>query len=210
MSVSKFPNYLDPERLRAEFGQAEDLAPIDQYNSIKAGADAALESACDLDPAALEDEDAAALAEPGITGTRLRSYAFAVLTRREYSKVELIEKLMLRAESRAEVEKLVEEFAAANYQSDERVAEMTIRSQVRRGKGPYRIKQVLKNKHLENTQHQEELKEIDWDEQAYQLKLKKFGPAVAQEMKIKAKQIRFLQYRGFEMDAIMRAIRRKA
>lgn len=209
MSVSKFPNYLDSERLRKEFGQAEALAPVEpsQLDQSNANVERDLELAADME---LDDADAAAPAEPGITGTRLRSYAFAVLTRREYSKVELIEKLMLRAESRIEVETLVEEFAASNYQSDERVAEMTIRSQVRRGKGPYRIKQVLKNKHLENTLHEEELKEIDWDEQAYQLKLKKFGPEVAQDIKIKAKQVRFLQYRGFEMDAIMRAIRRKA
>lgn len=209
MSVSKFPNYLDPERLRAEFGSAEDCLPAEQapFNPSKAPAELEAEYEFDLDD---EDQDARVTAEPGISGTRLRSYAFAVLTRREYSKVELIEKLMLRAESRSEVEKLVEEFAASNYQSDERVAEMTIRSQVRRGKGPYRIKQVLKNKHLENTQHEQDLKEIDWDEQAYQLKLKKFGATVAQDIKLKAKQIRFLQYRGFEMDAIMRAIRRKA
>ena len=55
----------------------------------------------------------------------------------------------------------------------------------------------------------EELKETDWAEQAYQLKVKKFGTEVANEPKLKAKQIRFLQYRGFDMDAIMKAIRRK-
>ena len=39
--------------------------------------------------------------------------------------------------------------------------------------------------------------------------IKKFGTEVANEPKVKAKQIRFLQYRGFDMDAIMKAIRRK-
>ena len=54
------------------------------------------------------------------------------------------------------------------------------------------------------------MKETDWNEQAYQLKVKKFGLEVEKEPKLKAKQIRFLMYRGFEMDAIMQAISRKA
>ena len=47
----------------------------------------------------------------GLTGSRLRSYAFAVLTRREYSKADLIEKLALYAMDRDEVLKLVDELA---------------------------------------------------------------------------------------------------
>ncbi len=35
---------------------------------------------------------------PGLRGSRLRSYAFAVLTRKEYSKAELIEKFALYAD----------------------------------------------------------------------------------------------------------------
>ncbi|MEK5782059.1 RecX family transcriptional regulator, partial [Acinetobacter baumannii] len=47
-------------------------------------------------------------------------------------------------------------------------------------------------------------------QQAYELKLRKYGPEVTKDPKLKAKQIRFLMYRGFEMDAIMKAINRKA
>ncbi|MEG2694467.1 MAG: RecX family transcriptional regulator, partial [Acinetobacter sp.] len=43
----------------------------------------------------------------------------------------------------------------------------------------------------------------------YFLFKKKFGLAVEKEAKLKAKQIRFLMYRGFEMDAIIKAITRK-
>ena len=68
---------------------------------------------------------------------------------------------------------------------------------------------ALKNKKVDSSLISEELKETDWTEQAYQLKVKKFGTEVANEPKLKAKQIRFLQYRGFDMDAIMKAIRRK-
>ena len=145
----------------------------------------------------------------GLTGSRLRSYAFAVLTRREYSKADLIEKLALYAMDRDEVLKLVDELARENYQSDQRVAEIMLSSQKRKGKGPNRIKLALKSKKIDASLIQEELKETDWNEQAYQLKVKKYGTQVEKEPKLKAKQIRFLMYRGFEMDAIIKAITRK-
>ena len=84
--------------------------------------------------------------KPLLTGTRLRSYAFALLTRKEYAKAELIEKLSLYAQDRDEVLALVEELSERQYQSDQRVAEMVLSSQIRKGKGPNRIKQALKHK----------------------------------------------------------------
>ena len=143
-----------------------------------------------------------------LTGSRLRSYAFALLTRRDYSQVELITKLNQYAVNPEEVTKLVEELAEQNYQSDQRVAELTLASQIRKGKGLQRIKQTLKAKHLDTELITQELEEVDWLQQAYQLKIKKFGEEVTKDQKIKAKQIRFLQYRGFDMDVIMKAIAR--
>lgn len=158
---------------------------------------------------ALHFEDDPQPKPKGLTGSRLRSYAFAVLTRREYSKADLIEKLALYAMDRDEVLKLVDELARENYQSDQRVAEIMLSSQKRKGKGPNRIKLALKSKKIDASLIQEELKETDWNEQAYQLKVKKYGTKVEKEPKLKAKQIRFLMYRGFEMDAIIKAITRK-
>ena len=79
--------------------------------------------------------------KPLLTGTRLRSYAFALLTRKEYAKAELIEKLSLYAQDRDEVLALVEELSERQYQSDQRVAEMVLSSQIRKGKGPNRYLQ---------------------------------------------------------------------
>lgn len=143
-----------------------------------------------------------------MTGQRLRSYAFALLTRRDYSQAELSTKLNLYAADSAEVARLVEELAQQNYQSDHRVAAMTLSSQIRKGKGLQRIKQALKAKQLDTELIIEELQEVDWLAQAYQLKVKKFGAEVSKDPKLKAKQVRFLQYRGFEMDVILKAIAR--
>ena len=103
----------------------------------------------------------------------------------------------------------MEELARENYQSDQRVAEMVLSSQKRKGKGPNRIKLALKNKKVDSELIQDELKETDWVAEAYQLKIKKFGKAVERDPKQKAKQIRFLQYRGFDLDTIFKVIARK-
>ena len=193
MSQSKFPKLLDYNNLKQEFGTSHiEHAPspdtTDHHNAV------------------IEVESAQ---NTGLTGSRLRSYAFAVLTRKEFSKAELIEKLATYAANREEVINLVNELSEQNYQSDQRVADIVLSSQKRKGKGPQRIKLALKNKKINSELIQEELKEIDWVEQAYQLKIKKFGTTVEKDPKLKAKQIRFLQYRGFDMDAIMKAINKK-
>lgn len=141
-----------------------------------------------------------------LTGTRLRSYAFALLTRREYSKMELLDKLKQHAMNEQEVIDLVDELAEQHYQSDQRVAEQLVASQMRKGKGVYRIKQALQAKGLDSDLVEDDLQDIDWFEQAYQLKVKKFGTDVATDPKQKAKQVRFLQYRGFTMDIILKVI----
>ena len=225
MSQAKFPKMLDYEKLKQQFGESstESARHSKHVNSkldhnIENGAEQSAQLNAEQrfendfnaqDENAFNAEQDLAPKPKGLTGTRLRSYAFAVLARKEYSKADLIEKLATWAQDRDEVLTLVEELSANHYQSDQRVAEMTVRSQVRKGKGPNRIKLALRAKHLDKELVKEDIAEIDWYEQAYQLKVKKYGTDVSKDPKIKAKQIRFLQYRGFEMDAIMKAISKK-
>ncbi|ENU97644.1 regulatory protein RecX [Acinetobacter variabilis] len=201
MSDAKFSKLLDYDAIKQQFGDAEDSvtpAPVESQTLPEFDPEDSLFGNSDKEQK-----------KPGLTGTRLRSYAFAVLTRKEYSKAELIEKLALYAEDRNEVVTLVEELSRENYQSDQRVAEIMLSSQKRKGKGPNQIKMKLKSKKIDTALVSEELKETDWVQQAYELKLRKYGPEVTKDPKLKAKQIRFLMYRGFEMDAIMKAISRK-
>ncbi|WP_445115976.1 regulatory protein RecX [Acinetobacter sp. WZC-1] len=202
MSHSKFPKILDYHALKEQFG--------DDCSAESTVTDKALCPTADEACSAPDAEQAIEQQPPsGLTGSRLRSYAFAVLTRREYSKADLTEKLAMYAASREEVIALVNELARENYQSDRRVAEMMLASHVRRGKGPNRIKLALRSKQIDKTLIQQDLSEIDWYEQAYQLKIRKYGTEVTRDPRLKAKQIRFLQYRGFDMDAIMKAITRQ-
>ncbi|MDV2469035.1 regulatory protein RecX [Acinetobacter chinensis] len=205
MSHPKFTKLIDYEALKEQYGESDPSITQKELEKSSSGHF----SQDHADPNALSFSSDNLKSDQGLTGTRLRSYAFAVLTRKEYSKADLIEKLAMYAQSRDEVIELVNELARENYQSDLRVAEMMLRSQVRKGKGPNRIKLALRSKSLDKTLIQDDLNEIDWYEQAYQLKIKKYGVKVEKDQKLKAKQIRFLQYRGFEMDVIMKAISRK-
>ncbi len=203
MDNSKLPKMLDYEALKQQFGDEKPIVTsqiIQDENLIHE--ETLLESDSLFNDQASEQKTQ----RPGLTGSRLRSYAFAVLTRKEYSKADLIKKLALYAEHQDEVIQLVDELARENYQSDQRVAEMIVRSQMRKGKGPNRIKLALNAKKIDKALVQDDMKEVDWYEEAYQLKVKKYGTEVTKDPRIKAKQIRFLQYRGFEMDAIMKAI----
>ncbi len=216
MTKDHFPLLLDYEALKQQFAEAEDSSlpksPSHCQNSLEHAdsteeIDTASTNALHFDA---NGKDSNIEKKPGLTGSRLRSYAFAVLTRKEYSKADLIEKLALYADSREEVIILVDELARENYQSDQRVAEIMLSRQKRKGKGPNRIKLALKNKKINSELIQDELKETDWVAEAYQLKLKKFGAAVERDPKLKAKQIRFLQYRGFDLDTIFKVIARQS
>lgn len=199
MSDAKFTKLLDYETLKQQFGDTED----------QSSPSAATPPEFDPEERLFDQPHKSQEHTPGLIGSRLRSYAFAVLTRKEYSKAELIEKLALYAENREEVVTLVDELSRENYQSDQRVAETLLSSQKRKGKGPNQIKMKLKSKKIDTALISEELKETDWLQQAYELKVKKFGTEVTKDPKLKARQIRFLMYRGFEMDTIMKAINRK-
>ncbi|NHB57395.1 regulatory protein RecX [Acinetobacter sp. 194] len=210
MTEAKFPKIIDYEALKREFEELD--PPADSKKPLAYHSEPQDTQSYDSDDSTSELDDGIDPTEKkpvGLTGTRLRSYAFAVLTRKEYSKKDLIEKLCLYAQNRNEVLELVDELARENYQSDKRVAEMTVRSQIRKGKGPNRIKLALKAKSIDKDLAKDDMAEVDWYEEAYQIKVKKYGVDVATDPKLKAKQIRFLQYRGFDMDAIMKAIKRK-
>ncbi|MFU8924839.1 regulatory protein RecX [Acinetobacter puyangensis] len=143
------------------------------------------------------------------TGNRLRALGFALLAKKEYSRSDLKQKLLAYGADLDEVETLVEELAQQHYQSDERMAGMLLRSQIRQGRGPARIKQALKKHDIDPELAQQEYDEVDWFQQALSLKIKKFGSEIAIDPKQKARQIRFLQYRGFAMDVIMKVVNYK-
>ena len=101
--------------------------------------------------------------------------------------------------------------ADEGLQKDDRYAEVFIRSRAARGYGPRRIEQELKSHGVEQSLIRSALNaaEIDWDELACDTRRKKFRghPSDAQA---RAKQTRFLEYRGFDAAQIRQALRQAA
>jgi regulatory protein len=94
------------------------------------------------------------------------------------------------------------------YLSDERFAESFVNMRARRGHGPLRIKNDMKQKKLptDKISNAFEACETDWFELARDVRERKFGEELPTEFKEKARQMRFLQSRGFEMQHIQYAL----
>lgn len=137
---------------------------------------------------------------------KLRSLAFALLAKREYSAADLKEKLLAVGADAAEVELLLEELSHSHYQSDARMAGMLVRQNMRKGRGMARIQQDLKKHQIDPELAEHELQDINWLQQAIALRIKKFGRDLPGDPKEKNRQLRFLQYRGFDLDICFKAL----
>lgn len=137
---------------------------------------------------------------------RLRGLAFALLGRREWSAQQLTQKLLETGADAAHVAELVAELIASDYQSDQRMASMTVRANLRKGRGPARIRQDLKARALDPTLAHDQLAETNWLAVAVALRVQKFGAEPPNDLKEKARQLRFLQYRGFDAEVCRKAL----
>ena len=126
------------------------------------------------------------------------------LARREHGFDELVDKLCDRGFEPevvvAELSRLREE----GLQSDRRFAEAFVSSRFRQGKGPQRIRAELRAKRLGDALVDAALREseFDWGALARDVRVRKYGEAVPETFELKAKQMRFLTYRGFSQEQI--------
>ncbi len=92
--------------------------------------------------------------------------------------------------------------AQENLQSDSRFAESFVRQRFNRGYGPLRIRQEMRQKGLADTEVESAMtaEDYDWHASAERVLKRKYGEALATELKEKARRSRFMQYRGFSAD----------
>ena len=122
-----------------------------------------------------------------------------LLSKREHSQHELLLKLKSKGYCAETSENLLQEFAHANIQSDERFAEMLVRSRVNKGQGFNRIRSELNEHDISEyvlLQLEREL-EIDWFELAKSVAQKKYRSSDVSDWQQKQKCMRFMIYRGF-------------
>jgi regulatory protein len=93
--------------------------------------------------------------------------------------------------------------------SDERFVAAFIRHHAQRGQGPIRIRAELRQQGITDAVAEEHLQAagLDWASLAGAVRVRKFGATLPKGMAERAKQGRFLQYRGFNSDQIRAAWR---
>lgn len=130
--------------------------------------------------------------------------AVSLLARREHSESELRSKLQQYDHQESEIEKTLKWLKTNDLQSDQRFTQSYLRHRSQRGCGELRIKQELKQRGVNDTLIAEAFKsaEIDWFALAVAVRCKRFGEQVPADFKERAKQLRFLQYRGFTHEQI--------
>ncbi len=140
-------------------------------------------------------------AEPSrqLTVDALRGRALALLTRREHSRAEIRQKLFDQGGNTADIELVLDDLVQRKLQSDARFAEVFVRSRAERGYGPRVIAGDLRTRGLDAEQIDEALSTsgYDWLQRASEIRQKRFGRALPEEVRERARQLRFLQYRGF-------------
>ncbi len=137
-----------------------------------------------------------------------RKKAMDYLARREYAQTELIDKLARAGYDADIATEAVLRLTTDGLQNDGRFAESFAQSRISQGKGPVRIRQELKERGVSSSCIQDALREKapDWFDLANDVRVRKFGAALPTEFSEKARQMRFLQYRGFEQEQIQFAV----
>lgn len=129
----------------------------------------------------------------------VRFSAFGSLAMREHSAKELRNKLERKFEDPALVDAVMEELIAQDLQSDERFTQAFISMRQRQGKGPLIIKMGLRERGIAAELIAECIDDSDelWLKLASDVRQKKFRGAAPIDQRERAKQMRFLQARGF-------------
>ncbi|MEA3243382.1 MAG: regulatory protein RecX [Pseudomonadota bacterium] len=145
----------------------------------------------------LADDSAGACQESYATALRL-------LARREHSELELRHKLIGRSFADTIVDVVVVQLLDQGLLSDQRFAEVYARGRFERGYGPLRIRAELRERGVSGDLTEQNLAELSrsWVESASRQRSKRFGRQFPGDYRERAKQMRFLQQRGFTSDQI--------
>jgi regulatory protein len=139
----------------------------------------------------------------------VRRVAMDLLARREHGRVELVRKLRQRGAPQELIDSALDRLTEEGLLSESRYLESFVASRGRAGYGPLRIREELAQRGLPRSDIEQALSEaeIDWAEQLRELWQRKFAGQLPADMREKAKQMRFLVYRGFSQEQVGRLLR---
>lgn len=146
-------------------------------------------------------------AEDARNPSRVRAAAIAHLARRDFAGGELRRKLTQQGYAEELVTKLIEELVGEGVLNDARYVENFVSYHADRGEGPLRIESELQQFDVAAELIRAALDGgQDWKARARDVRTRRFGPEAPDTWPQKAKQARFLQYRGFTGDQIRAAL----
>jgi regulatory protein len=145
----------------------------------------------------------AALDEPACTRTALE-----LLGRREHSRTELTRKLAARGFPEDVVTPVLDELERTGALANGRFTDSFVRSRIAKGQGPQRIRAELAQRGIADADADEGLAaaDVDWLATIRAVRAKRFGPKLPGDYAERARQARFLQYRGFDSAQIRAAL----
>ena len=141
-------------------------------------------------------------------GPTLRERALKLLARREHTRQELARKLSEHAEDPGEVERAIAECEARGWLSEKRVVEQAVHARRSRF-GSRRIERDLLAKGVSAEAVAAAMPQVKEGEleAAATIWRRKFGGRPPRTPAERARQARFLQGRGFELDVVMKVIK---
>jgi regulatory protein len=148
---------------------------------------------------------AGATVPPDPEGARLA--AVTLLARRDFASGELAARLKEDGYPAEGVAAVIADLTAGRILDDVRFATQYVAYHAQRGHGPRRIAMDLGARGLAPLHIEAAVAAgADWAALAREVRIRRFGPGLPQSWAEKAKQGRFLQYRGFSSDHIRSAL----
>jgi len=138
------------------------------------------------------------------SNAEVEAVAVRLLARREHSRLELSHKLAARGVPAELADAVLDGLAERRLQSDERYAESLVAARISRGQGPVRIRRDLEQHGVASASIEAafEAADPDWEQLARETRQRRFGEAPPADWNARARQSRFLEYRGFTGEQI--------
>ena len=136
----------------------------------------------------------------------VRRTAMDLLARREHGRVELTRKLRQRSAPDEMIDTALDRLTEEGLLSESRYLESFVSYRARSGYGPLRIREELSQRGLQRADIELALREcgISWQAQLEDTWRRKFAGHLPIDARERAKQGRFLAYRGYSMEMIGR------
>jgi len=138
------------------------------------------------------------------TAKQIEDVCLRLLTQREHSQKELLEKLALRGFIKEDAQPVIDNLVDKGWQSDIRYAESYARSRIMKGYGPVRVAYDLKHNGVEAPNLDGIVRAVagSWMTLLEQVYSKKYSQDCLLSRNEWAKRSRFLVQRGFSFEMI--------